>query len=496
MKEKYLKFLLGVSVNWISKLGAILTTSAFITFVVVEIPRLLGILTNAYIGLITYLLLPTLFVIGLVLIPIGWKKFHRETGQTLDDLLKARFENKDLAAKKFGSNFFYTIAGLTILNVLFLSVASFRTMSFMDSPKFCGTACHSVMNPEWMTYQDSPHARVRCVDCHVGEGVGALVASKLNGAYQMLSVTFNLYEKPIPTPVHNLRPARETCEKCHWPDKFYGSRLKTIVKYEKNEESTPKYTTLNLKVDAGSEVGESGIHWHIGEDNKVRYASVDDKRREMIWAEVEQPDGSFKRYTNKNLSRSKPNSESIRTMDCVDCHNRATHIYEDPNKAIDTRIRSGEIDHSLPYIKREGLKAITKTFTEKQLGLDVIRIHMERYYRDNYPNIANSKSEEIEKAILTLQSTYDKNIHPSMNIDWNSYVNHIGHDKEIGCFRCHNQNMVDEQGVHIQNDCTLCHNILAYDSDEPFKYLKPVKKSDPDSLMHEYLKDDFLNSYK
>ncbi len=170
-------------------------------------------------------------------------------------------------------------------------------LHFMDSAEFCGTACHSVMNPEWTTYQASPHARVACVECHVGEGVGALVNSKLNGAWQMVSATFDLYERPIPTPVHQLRPARETCEKCHWPSKFYGSRLQTRIAYENDEASTPRYTTLNLKIDAGA-AGDTGVHWHISPGKEVRYASVDDEREEMIWVESLQPDGNVRRFVN------------------------------------------------------------------------------------------------------------------------------------------------------------------------------------------------------
>ncbi|MBI9071258.1 MAG: NapC/NirT family cytochrome c [Melioribacteraceae bacterium] len=496
MKEKYFKFLLGVSVNWIGKLGMILTTSAFITFIVVEIPRLLGILTNAYIGLITYLLLPFLFIIGLILLPLGWWKYHKETGKSLDELATERFEDDELRAKTYGSRIFRVVIILTIANVIFLSAASFRTMSFMDDAEFCGTACHSVMNPEWMTYQDSPHANVNCVDCHVGEGVGALISSKLNGAYQMISVTFNLYERPIPTPVHQLRPARETCEKCHWPDKFYGSRLKRIVRYDSDETSTAKYTTLNLKIDTGSKVGKAGIHWHIGKNNEVKYASVDDKRQEMLWVETKQDDGTYKKYINKTLGESDNSFEETRIMDCVDCHNRATHIYEDPRKAVDIRIATGEIDHSLPFIKREALSSISKTFAEKELAKEVIRTHMERFYRNNYSSLADTKGKEIETAVKTLQRVYDKNVHPNMNIEWGSYPNHLGHDRDAGCFRCHNNDMVDESGTAIRYDCTLCHNILASDSETPFQYLRPVEKADPDSAMHVYLQEEFLNSYK
>lgn len=496
MKDKYFKFLLAVSINKIGKTGVILTTSAFVTFILLEIPRLMGILTNAYFGLITYLLLPTLFFIGLALIPFGWWKYKKTTGKSFEDLATMQFGDNELSETRFGANVFKTIAILTIVNVLFLSFASFRTLHFMDESEFCGTACHSVMNPEWVTYQQSPHARVSCVECHVGEGVDALVASKLNGAWQMLSVTFDLYEKPIPTPVHNLRPARETCEKCHWPDKFYGTKLLTIPGYKKDESNTPQYTTLNLKIDTGKKVGSSGIHWHISDENEVRYASADEKRSEMVWAESKQKDGSFKRFVNKNLLSNQSGIQEPRSMDCIDCHNRATHIYEDPERAIDTRIHSGLIDKSLPFIKREGYYAITKNYMDKETAGNLIANYIERFYRKNYPDIANSKEKEIANSVKTLQDIYHRNIHPEMKIEWGSYPNHIGHKKDGGCFRCHNPNMVDEAGTTIKYDCTLCHSILAYDSKEAFKYLQPVNKKDKDYHMHKELKAEFLHSVK
>ncbi len=496
MKNKYLQFIVAVSVNLYGKIGMILATSSFITFFILEIPRLLGIFTNAYIGLISYLLLPTLFVIGLMLIPFGWWKYKRETGIPLAELTETRFPKGDLQDSKFGSGLFRTIAILTLLNILFLSFASFRTLKFMDGAEFCGTACHSVMNPEWVTYQDSPHAHVDCVSCHVGEGVDALIASKLNGAWQMISLTFDLYERPIPTPVHNLRPARETCEKCHWPDKFYGSKLKTLVRYKNDEKNTPQYTTLNLKIDTRTNSGKGGIHWHISKNNVVRYQSVTEKREEMLWVENILPDGTVRKFTNKNVVSTESEEENIREMDCVDCHNRATHIYEDPENAIDSRIEKNQIDKNLPFIKREASYVIQKTYASKEKAEVLIDNYISRFYRKNYPNIANSKSEEIGKTISTLQKVYNKNIHPNMKIEWDSYPNHLGHKHDGGCFRCHNQNMVDEKGVAIRSDCTLCHSILAYDSDEAFKYLQPVNSKEKDAQMHIDLQKEFLNSNK
>lgn len=493
MIKKYQQFIRSLSINRYGKAGVVLTTSAFISFLILELARLLGILTNAYIGLITYLLFPLLFVVGLILIPIGWYKRMKESGKTTRELMSERFTDEDLRGSFLGSKLAMRIALFTVINVLFLFFLSTQMLVFMDDPVFCGTACHSVMNPEWVTYQQSPHARVKCIECHVGEGVDALVSSKLNGMYQMLSVTFNLYEKPIPTPVHQLRPARETCEKCHWPDKFYGKRLKTITHYEMDERSTARYTSLNLKIDAGKEGQKAGIHWHIAEENEVRYTSVADKREEMIWVEVRLAAGNYKRYTNKSLS---PGSNDLaqlpRTFDCIDCHNRATHIYEDPEKAIDKRMEAGLLDRSLPYLKREGLTAISNIYADKAQGLVSIENHLYGFYRRNYPQISAQKMTQIDQAINVLQSIYERNIHPEMNIEWNSYPSFLSHE---GCFRCHNQNIVSPDNEPIFYDCTTCHSILAMKENDPFLYLKPLDEKDPRIKIQTYLSQEFFQDY-
>ena len=492
MFRKYIRFTRGVAVNRVGMVGVVLTTSSFIIFIILEIARLVGILTNARVGLITYLLFPALFVVGLVLISVGWHLYRKKTGKNTKELLKERFDAEQLKGGFFGSKLALTVGFFTLVNILFLSAASSRMLNFMDEPRFCGTACHSVMNPEWVTYQQSSHARVKCIDCHVGEGIGALIDSKLNGMWQIISITFDLLERPIPTPVHQLRPARETCEKCHWPNKFYGSRLQTIVRYGKGHESTPRYTTLNLKVDAGKGMEKGGIHWHTNEKNLVRYSSVDDEREEMIWVEVIQPDGSFKRYTNKKLISSHNGHENERILDCVDCHNRATHIFEDFHDAVDGRIRLGLLDRSLSYLKRDALAAVTAGYPDAEAAMEGIANHMHGFYRRRFPDVAIEKSAQIDKAVSVLQATYNRNIHHQLNLTWGTYPSHIGHKGDQGCFRCHNTDLVNENGASISGDCTLCHSILAFESDEAFEYLLPVDSTNRDFRMHQYLQQEFL----
>jgi hypothetical protein len=490
------RFVTGLSAHWLSRLGVALTTSTFLAFIFLEALSLLGVFTNAYLGLITYLVFPTLFVVGLILIPIGWRAYVKSTGKTAGELLSEQFAPDGIEGGLFGSRLLKTIGLLTIINLVFLGAASLRTLHFMDEARFCGTACHKVMNPEWVTYQQSPHAHVKCVECHVGEGFQALVDSKINGAYQIISLTFSLYEKPIPTPVKNLRPARETCENCHWPDKFTGNRLKTIVHYGLDRASTPKYTTLNVKIGTGEEGIAKGSHWHISERNQVRYLAADEKRFTMKWAEVRQPDGEFRRYRNQVFQGGDDeDSAAIRIMDCVDCHNRATHIYELPEYAIDDRIQRELMHRTLPYAKRAGLSAITKNYRDKATGYGLIAVGTENYYRDNHPGVFQSGTVQLDSMIAVLRNIYHRNIHPGMEITWGSYPNHIAHRKGPGCFRCHNPYMVDDEGYAISDECTLCHSILAIDAEEPFKYLFPIDTTNVDHRVQQYLLEEFIKEH-
>jgi hypothetical protein len=238
-----------------------------------------------------------------------------------------------------------------------------------------------------------------------------------------------------------------------------------------------------------------GIHWHISEENEIRYASVDDEREDMIWVDVRQPDGSFKRYQNIELVKVHEDEvENVRVLDCVDCHNRATHIYEQPEKALNERIRKGLIDRSIPFIKKVGLGSILPIYNDTAQAREEIANHVRGFYQRKYPDILRQNFEELDSAIAVLQSIYARNIHPYMNIRWNSYPSHIGHRGDGGCFRCHNPNLVDTEGISISDDCTLCHSIAAYEGSDPFEYLEPVDTSSQDYIIHQYLKNEFLKS--
>ncbi len=492
MFRRYLTFVRALSIDTLGRAGVVLATSSAVMFLLFLAANVTGLITNAYVGLISFMALPALFVLGLVLIPLGWYRTRKKTGLSLKELVAQRFGSEELEETPLGAPLVRTLLVMTTINVVLLIVASVAGLHFMDQPSFCGTACHKVMNPEWVVYQQSPHARVRCVQCHVGEGLKAHIDAKLNGLRQIWLATFNTYRRPIPTPVHNLRPARETCEKCHWPSKFYGNRLKTIVHYDEDAGSTPRYTTLSLKVNGTAD--EGGIHWHVAEGVRVRYASLEDLRKEMIWVEVERPDGSRTRYVNRRLDE-EPRAEDIRTMDCVDCHNRATHIYETPAGAVETRIRLGLIDRALPCIRREAVAAIAAEYPSAEAARRGIEARLTAFYRDHYPEVLAGRARSLQRAVSALQEAWTRNVHPYMNLSWGSYPSLLGHRESKGCFRCHNRDLVSEDGSWIPDDCTLCHSILADGARQPFQNLEKPSPEDPHRFEREYLRQEFMRSF-
>ena len=490
------RFWRGLCTNGIGTAGVVLTTTSFVLFIIAELLRLLEVVTNAYVGLITYLALPGLFVAGLGLIPVGWWLYRRRSGKTTRQLLSERFDPELVAPRRSGARVVKIVAALSVVNLLFLGIGGARTLQFMDEPVFCGTACHSVMGPEWATYQKSPHARVKCVECHVGTGAEATFDAKLNGLWQMISVTFDLYERPIPTPVHNLRPARETCERCHWPEAFVGDRIKRIVAFADDRASTPRYTTLSLKVGSGQGNRRGEIHWHVAPQNQVRYLAADRARSTMRWVEVKQADGSFRRYTNRQLTASTKTQKTkhiqeVRTMDCVDCHNRVTHIYHDPERAVDRLVTDGVIPRDLPFARKNALDALTGSYPPGE-GDEHTRRDVMGTYRRDHPETLQTHARQLDRAVDALLAVRKRNLHPGMNVGFNPYPDHLGHRLSLGCRRCHGPHMVDEAGEAVPNHCTLCHSILAYDSPTPFQFLDASAPDNRQTPMGKYLGREFL----
>ncbi len=422
---------------------------------------------NPYIGVFTYMVYPTLFVVGLFLIPVGaiLERRRRVKGQGVPpypriDLNEARTRALLL---------FIVVSSIVFLGLI--STASYQAYHFTDSVTFCGELCHSVMEPEYIAYQASPHARVTCAECHVGPGAGWYVQSKLSGAYQIYSVLFKKYPRPIPTPVHSLRPAQETCEQCHWPEKFFGAQLKVITRFGHDEKNSVRQISTLIRTGGGSPTTgiTAGIHWHMNIANEVWYGAADPQRQKIPWVRIKNSQGRVTEYIDRTVSLSPEEMKKleIRRMDCMDCHNRPSHIFRDPDGAVDLALLTDLIDKTLPYIKREAVRALSQNYSSKEKAREGIATSIDSYYLARYPKIHQTKREAIKKAIAEVQKIYQTNIFPEMNVDWRTHPDNIGHTLYPGCFRCHEGNHVSREGKVIGRDCQLCHTIIGQETRVP-----------------------------
>ena len=210
---------------------------------------------------------------------------------------------------------------LTVANIVIVSLAAYRGVEYMDSPQFCGQACHGVMKPEYVAYQDGPHSRVACVECHIGSGATSFAKAKVSGARQLLAVSFHTYARPIAGPVRNMRPARETCEQCHWPDKFHGDKIRKVYEYGNDEKSSESLTTMQVHVGGGNErLGLArGIHWHMNVASQVEYIAPDDPRQVIPWVRVTNRQGQAREFAAPGVTPEQLSQGNRRTMDCMDC---------------------------------------------------------------------------------------------------------------------------------------------------------------------------------
>ena len=419
---------------------------------------------NPYIGVFTYMVYPGLLLLGLLFIPLG-AYLERRRRVKFGDL--PPYPDIDLNHPRTRAIFLFVIASSVVLLGL-ISTVSYRAYHFTDSVTFCGELCHSVMNPEYTAYQASPHSRVPCAGCHVGPGATWFVRSKLSGAYQIYSVLFNKFPRPVPSPVESLRPAQETCEQCHWPEKFFGAQLKIISRFGYDEKNSARQIQMLIRTGGGSPTTgiTAGIHWHMNIANQVWYGAADPQRQKIPWVWVKDMQGRVTEYFDRSVSLSPEEMKKleIRRMDCVDCHNRPSHIFRDPDGATDNALLTGLIDSSLPYIKREAVRALSRPYLSTEKAREGIATSLDSFYLTHYPRLYPKKREAIKKAITEVQRIYQTNIFPEMKVDWRTHPDNIGHTIYLGCFRCHEGKHVSADGKVLRKDCYLCHTIIGQET--------------------------------
>src|SRR5574340_427368 len=345
--------LIHLSNNWLSRIGVVLVNAAVIFWISLLPSDLSSEAAHPYVGILVFLVLPSAFFAGLALIPVGlylrWQR-ERRLG-----VYPSSFPPLDLKHPELRKLLSF-VALATIANGVIATQVTYQAVNYMDSVSFCGQTCHTVMQPEFGAYQNSPHARVECVKCHIGPGASWFVRSKLSGVGQVFAVTFNTFDRPIPTPVHNLRPARETCETCHWPQKFGGDRLRMITKFADDEANTATRTVLMMHI-GGPGTREAGIHGiHLGQGVTIQYAAADASRQTIPWVSYTDSAGRNTVYQAPDAKPEALGRLPRRVMDCMDCHNRPTHTFEMPEGAVDSAMATGDISPALPFARKESVE--------------------------------------------------------------------------------------------------------------------------------------------
>src|SRR6201993_3322258 len=435
---------------------AIVGLANIFLFVLID---LIGTKPSPYIGILAYMVSPAFFALGLILMLAGLLIERRKKVERTE--FYPRIDLNDPSQRSA------VISFLTFL-VVFATVSaagSYKAYEYTDSVQFCGQLCHTVMNPEFTAYQLSPHARVACVDCHVGSGATWYVKSKLSGARQVYAATFKTFPRPIPTPVHNLRPAQDTCEQCHWPKKFYGGQLKVFTHYANDDKNTVRQIRMLIKTGGGDPAtgAPEGIHWHMNISNEINYVATDDKRQVIPYVYVKDHQGRVTEYLAKdsNLTKEQIAKSPKRLMDCVDCHNRPTHIYVPPDLSVDNSFLAKRPAPSLPSLKQQAVTALTANYETTPAAMQGIAKSIGSFYESKYPDLSKSKQLEIRSAIDELQRIYRNTTFPEMKLNWQTHPNNIGHFYFNGCFRCHDGQHVSTDGKAIAKDCQICHSVLS-----------------------------------
>ena len=459
--------------NPISLAGGAITTASGVTMIAYWLVELFGRFNdNPYLGIIFFLLLPALFIAGLVLIPIGMWLRRRKLQKA--GLIPLEFPQVDFNDKIFRHGVDIVLVA-TIVNLLVVSMASYRGAAYMDSPQFCGQSCH-VMHPEFTAYKIAAHSHVACVDCHIGSGAQAYLSAKVNGTKQLIEVSLHPlapiaprfvpdYPTPIPSPVQNLRPARVICEGCHTPARFVGEKLLVKSSFADDEKNTETQTVVVLHLGGLDGLSHlTGIHGvHLGH---IEYVATDPTRTSIPWVQKRNDDGTETVFTSLPAGSGIPQGER-RVIDCIDCHNRAAHPFVTAEEALNRAMADGPVSPELPWVHKEGLELLQANYSSEAEARAKIPQQLEAFYRTQHPEVLAAKADLVKRAGDGLVTIYSQNVFPFMKVTWGTHPNHIGHMSYPGCFRCHDSEHTAKDGTAIPQDCSVCHNLLAVDEAKP-----------------------------
>lgn len=445
----------------IAVVGMVLTTVSAVLFITVFLADLFGLHSNPYLGILFFLVFPAMFLAGLVLMPLGtwYERRRRAAGKAPSELHWPRVDLNVPAQRRTAIGIF----ALTMANVVIVSLAAYRGIEYMDSVAFCGQVCHEVMKPEFTAYQDAAHSRVACVQCHTGPGASSFVRSKVSGVRRVVGVALDSYPRPIPSPVHDLRPARDVCEQCHWSAKRHGDVVRRVTDYADDEANTASVTMLQMHVGGGGGErtgGAAGIHWHAGADADIEYVTTDEARQVIPYVRMSSADGSVAEYFAEGVTPEDVAKGERRRMDCLDCHNRPSHtMTATAERAVDRALAAGEIPGNLPFVRREIVKAVKASYPSQDVAAESIGNAIREFYRAQHATVFAAQRQDVERAVSGAGRVYRRNVFPEMRVGFGTYPNNIGHTDSPGCFRCHDDSHKTRDGKVIGQDCDTCHSV-------------------------------------
>jgi NapC/NirT cytochrome c family, N-terminal region len=446
--------------NWISYAGTGIVAVGVLVFAILMAYHTIGggSLVQPYGDLVIFFLPPVFIFAGISVVLVGMY-FQWIRWRMRKPLSFARYPKWDLNLAAERTALLSVAVGAAIISVPAI-YGSGQAYVYTDAVPFCGAVCHS-MTPEYVTYQHSPHAHVTCAQCHVGPGPAGYVVAKIRGMTELVETLQSEYPRPIPAPITALHTIQDNCEVCHWPSNFFGARELHQVHFLSDEQNTRWEIDLSILVGGGAsgKSPETGVHWHIA--NKVEYVASDRERQNIPWVRsVDRRSGLAEVYTSQMPPSAPRPAGEIRAMDCVDCHNRPTHILHSPDQSVDAALADGRVDSSLPFIKQQAVAALSANYTDREQAMQGIDSALRRYYQTSYPQIYAAKQPAVDAAIANLRESYDQNFFPSMNVRWDTYPANDDHFDSVGCFRCHDGQHKSVQGNAIPSDCDTCHRIL------------------------------------
>ena len=445
--------------HWVSMLGVALVTTAGFSWLFALPTQLRGHTSNPYIGIVVFLVIPIVFIAGLMLIALGVFLARKRIESGL-----LTVPNRQTYLRRLAIFFAVT----TAINIVIGTQGTYRAIEHMETAQFCGQSCH-VMKPEFTAHQNSPHADVLCVDCHVAPGATGWVASKAAGTRQLMDVVFKRVHYPIESAIESNRlvPSGGTCEQCHWPQNFDAVKLRVLFHFKDDATNTQTQTAL-MMLTGGGDLG--GIHGkHLAPGVEIHYAAADAKRQTIPWVE----------YRNRNTGEARTflaagsNAQSFANlphyqMQCVDCHNRPTHSFELPDRAVDEALGLGHISPTLPFIKKKAIELLQAKYSSNEEASRVIPAALAEFYRQTDPAICSQRAHDISAAGAQIAAIYNRNVFPDLKVTWGTYPNNLGHTDFPGCFRCHDgSHSTSDQKATITQDCNTCHEPLAVEETSP-----------------------------